>query len=346
MNRPHRLPVARALALSLLAASAAAGAQAKAPTDAKAKDLVELRALVGGVAALSAEEPEGVELSIGFDESVALFMPKDSPFVQGVEIEIKSPRAAVAVPGGFAYELWRRVEPEPDRKRVSYRGERLISRALPARAGFAIRIPVRAMHSIKPSPYSELLPLVVEARDFPLVFKLASVSKALTAEAEKAKFLVRARPLLGEEGALSLRFRYPEGTSERSPLYVTVDDRKVDPAAPILLKAGTYRLGVASDAYRDESRVVVVEQGRTLDLLVELQDGRPLLTVEAPDSAIVSLDGRRLDKAEREGIRIEGGEHSATCRIGDYTLTRRFIASAGKPYRLVLDIDLRVEEGQ
>jgi len=339
MNRPSRVPGPRAIAHALsLVLTAAPLLAAPAAT--------ELRALIGGIATVSAENSEGVGLSIGYDESVALLMPKDSPFVQGVEIEIKSPRAAIAVPGGFAYELWQRVDPEPDMKRFSYRGERIIMQALPARAGYTIQIPIRADHSIKMSPYATLIPFVVEREDFPFLFKLVPISKGLSAEAEASKFRIRVRPLLTDDGALSLRLRYPEGQAERFPVTVTIDDRKVDPSAPILLKAGSYRLGLASEAYRDESRVVVVEQGKTLELAVELQDTRPVLSIEAPDSAIVSIDGRKVAETERAALSLEPGEHSATCRIGDYTLTRKFTVARSKPYKLVLDIDLRVEEGQ
>jgi hypothetical protein len=348
MNRPRRVPRALASALPLFLALVLAPPflASEGAGNAAAKGATELRAIIGGIATVSADNAEGSSLSIGYDESLALLMPKDSPFVQGVEIEIKSPRVAMAAPGGFAYELWRRVEPDPDRKRVAYRGERIIMQPLPARAGYAIRVPIRADHSIKPSPYAVLLPFIVAREDFPFLLKLVPVSKALSPEAEAAKFRITVRPLLTEEGALSLKFRYPDAQGERAPLSVTIDDRKVDPSAPISLKAGSYRLGVASEAYRDESRIVVVEQGKTTELVVELQDTKPVLTIEAPDSALITLDGRRVEQAERAGMGIEPGEHSATCRIGDYTLTRKFTASRGKPYKLVLDIDLRVEEAQ
>jgi hypothetical protein len=337
--------MARALSLIIAAAPLAAAPKVdQAAGDAKAAT-TELRALIGGIATISADNAEGTDVSIGYDESLVLLMPKDSPFVQGVEIEIKSPRAVIAAPGGFAYELWRRIDPEPDKKRFAYRGERIIMQPLPARAGYAIRIPVKADHSLKPSPYSALIPLIVERGDFPFLLRLVPVSKALSAEAERAKFLIRARPLLIEEGAISLRFRYPEAEGEHFPLTATIDDRKVDPSAPIFLKAGSYRLGLSSEAYRDESRVVVVEQGKTLELLVELQDTKPILSIEAPDSAIVSIDGRKVAEAERRSLSVEPGEHSASCRIGDYTMTRKFTASRGKSYKLILEIDLKVEEG-
>jgi hypothetical protein len=331
--------ISRTLAFALALAPALSAGAAPAAT-------TELRALIGGIAAVAADNAEGVSLSVGYDESVAVLMPKDSPFIQGIEIEIKSPKAVISAPGGFAYELWRRIDPEPDKKRFSYRGERIIMQPLPARAGYAIQIPVRADHTLRQGPYATLIPSIVESRDFPFLFKLVPISKGLSAAAEAAKFQIRVRPLLAEAGALSLRLRYPDDNLERSPVTVTVDDRKVDPAAPIVLKPGSYRLGLSSEAYRDENRGFVVEQGKILELVIELQGTKPIVSIEAPDSALVTIDGQRIDHVARQAMSVEPGDHSATCRIGDYTLTRKFTAYRGKTYKLVLEIDLRVEEGQ
>jgi hypothetical protein len=336
MNSPSCRRVSLALACALVCAPAFICAFAGAE---------DLRARLAGVVTLSSDNAEGTRLDIGYDESVAVLLPRESPFVQGIEIEIKSPPAVIAAPGGFAYELWRRIDPSPEKKRFAYRGDRIIMQPLPARAGYAIQIPVRAGHSIKPTPYATLIPAVVEHRDFPFLLRLVPISKGMSAEVESAKFQFRVRPLLTDEGALSLKLRFPEGASERFPVSVTVDDRKVDLSASLLLKAGTHRLGVSSEAYRDESRNFTVEQGRTLDLVVELQDTTPVLVVEAPDSAIVSIDGVRIDHVSRPTMTVVPGEHSAACRIGDYSLSRRFTAYRGKTYRLVLEIDLQVQEG-
>jgi hypothetical protein len=68
--------------------------------------------------------------------------------------------------------------------------------------------------------------------------------------------------------------------------------------------------------------------------------------VEAPDSAIVSLDGDKIDHVAHPTMTVEPGDHYASCRIGDYSLTRKFTAYRGKSYKLVLEIDLQVQEGQ
>jgi hypothetical protein len=306
----------------------------------------DLRAQVAGIAVIEPDNADGTRLAMAYNESIAVLMPRYSDFVQGFEIEIRSPPAVIASPGGFAYELWCRIDPIPDRGRLAYTGERIMMQPLPARAGYAIQIPVRADHSIKPSPYATLLPALVEQRDFPFLFRLIPIAKGLGSEAEASRFQLRIRPLLSDEGALALRLRYPEGVPERYPLTVTVDDRRVEPSAPILLGTGTHRLALSSEAYKDESLSFAIEQGRTLDLVVELQDTTPILVIEAPDSAIFSLDGSRVDHVEHPTLRVEPGEHSASCRIGDYTLTRKFTAYRGKTYKLVLEIDLQVQEGQ
>jgi hypothetical protein len=297
----------------------------------------ELRTIIAGAITLSPESPEGSRLAMGYNDALAVLFPKDSPFIQGFEIELKLPQAVLAMPGGFAYELWRRIDPAPDKNRFGYRGDRIITQPLPARAGIVD-------HAIKQSPYATLLPVVVEQKDFPFLFKLMPVTKGISADIEAAQFQVRIRPILTDEGALNLRLRYPEGGGEKAALSVMIDDRKVDPGLPFMLKAGSHRLHVSSEVYRDESRSFTIEQGRILELVIELQDTMPVLVIEAPDSALVSLDGTRLDHIARPQSLIEAGEHTATCRIGDYTVTRRFTAVRGKTYRLVLSVELQVQE--
>jgi len=306
----------------------------------------DLRMIVAGFAALSSESADGARLSMGYSDAAAVSIPKDSPFIQGIEIEVRSPPEVARAPGGFAFEIWKAVDPAPEKGRYAYRATRVITQPLPARAGYAIQIPVRADHSIEAGPYADLLPTVIDPREFPIVFKLVPVSKGVPSEIEAVKFQVRFRPILGDEGALSLKLKYPEGRTPHAPVSVVVDERKVDASAPLLLKAGAHRLRVSSEAYRDESRGFSLEAGKTLELVVELQDTTPVVIVEAPDSAAVTIDGVRVDHASRPEVEVEPGEHVAVCKIGDYTVTRRFTAAKGKAYRLVLEVDLQVQEAE
>ncbi len=309
----------------------------------------ELRTVIAGQAVISAEVPDGVRLSMGYADAVAITVARESPFIQGVEIELKSPQAALALPGALAYELWRRVEPLPDKNRFAYEGNRILVQPLMARAGFVIQVPTRKDHALKSGPFATVIPTVAEVKDFPLVFKLLPVTKGIPPELESAQFQVRVRPILTDEGALRLVLRYPEGIP-RAPVSVFIDDRRLSEGRPFdgketfTLKAGSHALRLYSDAYRDESRSFVIEQGRVLELVIELQDTMPLLVIEAPDSALVSLDGQRIDHAQKASFAVEPGEHVVSCRIGDYSVTRKFSAYRGKTYRVVLSVELQVQE--
>ncbi|MDA8426659.1 MAG: hypothetical protein M0Z80_11035 [Treponema sp.] len=303
----------------------------------------DLRTIIAGTATVSADNPDGVRLTMGYNDAVAVLLAKDSTFIQGFEIELKLPRVAIGVPGGFAYELWRDISPLPDKNRYGYRGDRIITLPLPPHAGIVLQIPVRKDFDIQPSPYATIVPTVVEAKDFPFIFKLLPIAKGFGSEIESARFHVRVRPILSDEGALNLKLRFPEGSTDRA-VTVTIDDKRVDPSARLILASGVHRLQISSESYRDEIRSFAIEQGQVLDLVVDMQDTAPIALIDAPDSALVSIDGQRIDQVAKPQLTLEPGEHTVTCRIGDYTITRKFTAYRGKTYRLVLAIDLHIQE--
>lgn len=311
----------------------------------------DFRTIIAGVASLSADSSDGVRLTMGYNDAVAVVIPKDSAFIQGFEIELKAPPSAQSTLGFLAYEVWRRVDPAPEKNRYAYSGERLITQPLQARAGLVIQVPVRKDNNLKSGPYSTVLPIVVESKDLPFVFKLYAPSKVVTSDLENAQFQVRIRPLLTDEGALRLQLRYPEG-ADRGQVTVTVDEKRladghyIDGKEALVLKTGSHFLHVASELYRDETRSFTVDQGKTLDLSIDLTGTMPVVAIEAPDSAQVTLDGVKLNYVAKPSFTVEPGDHTIVCRIGDYLVTRKFTAFRGKTYRIVLAIDLQVQESQ
>ena len=69
-----------------------------------------------------------------------------------------------------------------------------------------------------------------------------------------------------------------------------------------------------------------------------------MVVIEAPDSAQITLDGKKVSGDGKTALADEIGDHLVTCRIGDYVVTRKFTAYRGKTYRIVLSVDLEVQE--
>ncbi|MEI6386546.1 MAG: hypothetical protein WCQ50_07920 [Spirochaetota bacterium] len=326
---PSRSKAARSLAGLILALSA--------PLDGE-----EFRALLASSLALPSDS-QGVQLTLAYNEAFALTWPKDLPFVQGLEIELKAPPAVVPLASSLSWELWRSVDPAPQKTRSIYQGERILSQVLPSRAGFVIQIPLRGDHSLKSGPFATVIPTVLSPDDFPFLFRLAPLAKAIPPELEKASFVLRIKPLFTDEGGLRLGFRFPEGSQKRD-LELSVDGKRVVVSDLLVQKPGSHLLRVSSDGFREETRSFTIEQGRYIDLEVELEDTSPVLVVEAPDSAVITLDGARINHVTKPSMILEPGEHLIACRIGDYSMTRKFSVFRGKNYRIVLSIDLVFQE--
>jgi hypothetical protein len=301
------------------------------------------RTLVASVSTLPLTA-EGIHISMGYNEAIALTFPESAPFVQGIEIELRPPRADLGLSSALVWELWRQVSPLPDESVFAYEGLRLTSQPLPDRAGFAIQIPLRGDHSLRDGPFASLIRTVVAPGQFPLVFRLYPISKGIGPELERAVFQVRVRPLFTDEGAIRLLLARPAALPE-GEVTVTIDGKAQEAGQSyFVLKPGPHYLRLSSSLYREETRSFTVEQGRVLELPIELADTMPLLLLEAPDSALVSIDGVKVNHVGRPSMTVEPGEHSIVCRIGDYSLTRKFTAYRGKTYRIVLSIDLEVQE--
>jgi hypothetical protein len=302
----------------------------------------DLRTLIAASISLPTDA-QGVVVPVLYNEALAITLPKDAPFIQGMEIEVRSPGAALALPGAMAWEIWRRLDPLPEKNRFSYQGERMLSQVLPARAGYIIQIPLRGDHTLHSTPFATLLPTVIEPKDFPFMFRLMAIAKGVPPDLEKTPFQVRVRPLFTDEGALKLGLRFPDN-AERGDLSVLVDGKAVDAKDVLVMKPGPHFLRISSENYREESRSFTIEQGKTLELSIELADTTPILLIEAPDSAFILLDGQKLNHVAKPSMTVEAGEHTIFCKIGDYSLTRKFTAFRGKTYKVLLSIDLSVQE--
>ena len=304
-----------------------------------------VRTVVAAVVAVSSDKPDGETVSLGYADAVAVTLVAESPFVQGIEIDLRIPRPLQSAQGAFAWSLYKAVTPLPAVDRVAYEGERLLIQALPPRAGIILQVPVSPRHSLRSGPYAAVLPMLLGPGDFPLLFKLSALTKGLTPEQEQARYQLRIRPLFTDDGALRLSILPPEGSETAVSPSVYVDERKLDSWQELVfLKKGMHTVQVTGEGVRDESRAVAVEAGKVFNLEIRLQGTKPVVVFEAPANALIFLDEQPVDHQGGARIQIEPGERSVVCKIGDYTITRRFNAVRGKTYHIVFSVDIQIQE--
>ena len=289
------------------------------------------------------DEGAWVELSLG--EGVAVSFDRSNPFVQGVEFELRIPPAGIAAAPSVLWTLWRGIDPRPTPDLYDYRAFHVATQPIPARASLVVQVPALARHTLRGGPYAMLVPELVARDRYPVLFLLEAAGKGVSPELEKTPFRLRVRPLFTDEGGIALTLRAPDVDTAKLRPEVRADERKVEPVDGVyVLKKGVRSIQVSVPGYRDEYRTVTVEAGRVAEVTLDLVGTAPVVTVQAPDTARLELDGNPWNHVETPRLEVSPGEHVLVCRLGDYTVTRRFVAAKGRAYTIVVSVELQVVE--
>lgn len=291
---------------------------------------------------VDSQTPETQTVELGYNDAVGILFPKNTTFIRGVEIEIKSPQDIIPWRNSMAYGIYRQVQPLPAPAAIDYQGEQITLQSLPSKLSFVLQIPLQKQHNLKNSPYSTVLPYVHDTTKGPLIVRLLPVMKGLPENIESLKFTVRVKPILIDEGGMQLKLSWPDENPK--PVSVRVDEILLEnPENLLVLSPGDHHLSIVSDDYRNEVRVFAVESARVTNVAVRMKDTTPHLVLVAPENALIQVDGKPVE-TPKESLVIEPGEHTVLFRIGDYEFSRQITVEKGKDYTVTMIIDVNVTE--
>ena len=87
--------------------------------------------------------PSGtVVCSAGIYDALAIKLPKDTTFLQGIELEIKIPEVISRYRGSVAYSLYTDVTPVPTKKTIDYTGTQQYLDVIPSKLSMILTIPL------------------------------------------------------------------------------------------------------------------------------------------------------------------------------------------------------------
>ncbi|MBN1519427.1 MAG: hypothetical protein JW923_04970 [Spirochaetales bacterium] len=300
-----------------------------------------VRTVVAAIVVVDPANPDGQEVTLGYNEAVAVTVPEGVMFLDGVEFELRLPKAVQGSESALAWSVYAGVRPDPDLSLYDYEGEQLAVQNLPARVSLALRLPFVANNSLRPSPFYVLLPTVVGAERYPVLFKLLAIGKGISRAVESARFTLVVKPVLSGDGAIVIDLA---SGLDGVDIKAFLDDKPVDdPRARVVIRKGLHTLRIQAAGYQEEVVSVTVEPGKVLSVPVSLVPDVPRLSIQAPQGSVISLDGKALAQADWESLVIEVGEHTVSCRIGDHTISRKFTAQRGVTYTLVLSLELTIQ---
>ncbi|GHV32878.1 hypothetical protein AGMMS4952_24090 [Spirochaetia bacterium] len=289
--------------------------------------------------------PGGDSITLSYTGSAVISLGEDIRFFRGIELEFTLPQTYLPHRGSLAMVLYGDLDRIPEPGVADLSARQLCIEPIPNKLQVIYQIPIRSNSGLRPSPYVSFPAGIVVPESFPLLFRVMPVVKGLSEEIESMRFQLSVKPLFSDEGAIRISLRYPEQLSGR-PVTVLIDDEVVERLQEEkLLKEGEHRLVIISNDYRNENRRFLIERGKTLDLVITLQDTTPLVLFEAPESAAIFFDNKPVEGGAQP-LAVEAGLHEVRFQMSDYSVIKPLTILRGKTYRIALEVDISVSESE
>jgi hypothetical protein len=287
-------------------------------------------------------ENQSASAELGINDALAVKLPKDLTFIQGIEIDIKIPQIVASWRDSMVWTLFDRTVPDPGESQIDYSGTHLLAGTLPPRLSWTADIPLVKNNNLKESPYVSKLDILPDSSSGYIFMRLQQAMKGTPDEFGDARFDVSVKLLLVDQGKLLLKFTGPDRPLK--PYSVFVDEQPVTPqAAGNMIDPGVHSVSVVSDFYRNEVRTVRVEQAKVCLLPVTLRGIEPTVQITAPENTAIYFDETEL-RAKDKPFVIAEGDHKVRFVIGDYEIIKTFTAKKGRSYTVALSVDATVSE--
>lgn len=308
-----------------------------------------LRGSVEQVDTLEITAGSAKRFALGMNDLGALNIEGDARFLRGVQLEIQVPGSAQEFPGSFALYVLRDVSPEPEPTVMTLQGTRVALEPIPLGSRFFYSVPAVADHQLRSTVDARVAPTPLGIDAYPLVFSIIPVMKGITPAAAEGRFIVTARPLLLDRGALRLSIITPEGEEIREAqgafrnFSLSIDGEEVDyTGEDIVLDTGLHRLSLESRVFENETVTFGVERGTIAEMTIELERPKSEITVDAPQNAELFVNGIPWNR--NEPLSLDPGDHTILFELGDFSVSRRFQVEPKKDYEIVLSLDIMIRE--
>lgn len=281
---------------------------------------------------------------LGINESLAIFLPEDKTFIEGLELKFDIPESVAYWMDSVACSVYTNIKPDPTSNQIDYSGNRVYVSTLPGKLSWILQIPFKKNNNLKTNQYTTKMDTVYELSQNFVFIRLQPVMKGVPEETLNAVIPITVKPILADQGILDLTLTATQGDLEHCTVFI--DDKMVDffdNTNKLILKTGVHDLTVVSENYRNEVRTVRIDQAKTTPLTVEMKGIEPALIILAPDGTKVLLDGEPCNKIGVE-FPVSEGEHKIEFHIGDYDIIRTISVIKGKTYTANFTLDLNISE--
>ncbi len=279
----------------------------------------------------------------GINDAIAISLPEDMTFVQGIELLFKVPQEVAYWMDSVAWSLYNDISPAPTAENIDYEGQRITVGTFGNSLSLVLKIPLEAKNTIKKDAYSTYVDTIPDFLNNTVFTRLQLAMKGTSDALLESEFEVSARPIYINKGKLTLSVAPPADT-ELQAYTVFIDGNAVEfDEAGLLLTPGKHTVNLISDAYRNEVRTFSVEQAKIIDLAIQLRDIAPTVRIAAPENSVIYLDDQQLEDISAP-IPVTQGNHIIRFNIGGYELIKTVSAVNGRTYAVSINLDASISE--
>lgn len=291
---------------------------------------------------LSDTSTEEQKIVCGINDSVALFLPEEKNYIEGIEIKMTIPSAIAEWTDCVACSIYDFIEPIPKTEQIDYSGKKIFLKPLPSKLSWILQIPLSKENSIKNSQYTTKIDEFPSFTNNFTFLRFQPAMKGIPDETYNSKLKLEIKPILKNIGKLDLNITTYDNQNNLYTVYIDDVPTEIN-NKNVFLSTGMHKLNIITDNYRNEVQTIIIEQAKTTSLKIQLKSLEPTLFVEAPENAEFYLDEKQYSANEEEII-ITEGEHKLRFILGDYEIIRMINAKKGKSYTANLKIDLQILE--
>lgn len=281
-------------------------------------------------------------VTMGVNDALAIKLPDDLTFIEGIEIALRVPEAVAEWRDSVAWSFYNGISPVPDTERIDYSGERVTVGTFEDSVFYTIKVPVKSENSIEEDGYSYLVSGVETGKNNTVFFRLQLAMKGSSDDVAKAVFKVTATLILSDKGMISVNAAAEDGDTKKFSVFV--DERREDgDGKNIIAPEGVHTVSIVSDFYRNEVRTVTVERAKTANVDIVLRDIKPRVNLIAPENTKAVFDNQELT-LPCEPFHTDAGEHIVRFYVGDYEIVKPVSLENGKNYSISINIEADITE--
>ena len=176
---------------------------------------------------ISGTSTEEQNITCGINDSIALFLPEDRTYLDGIEIKITIPPSVAEWRDSVACSLYEAIKPTPSSNQIDYSGKRVFVTTIPSKLSWILQIMSQEEANNKTSQYATKINLLPTQESNYTFLRFQPAMKGIPDDTMNAQFKLTIKPILKNKGKLILNVASLNESKNNYTVYIDSEGKTV-----------------------------------------------------------------------------------------------------------------------